>query len=175
MEDKNRVVVDVEPTDAERKAANLDPITDAPGAHPVGTAVGAAVGGMAGIAAGAAAGAATGTLLGGPIGTAAGLIIGAATGGLAGKSAAELIDPTEEAYWREHYRHEPYVQAGEPYDFYAPAYRTAFEARTEYKGQAYEDIEPQLQARYEQSRKADGLTWERAKDAVKAAWNRVVH
>ena len=41
--------------------ANRDPITDAPGAHPVGTGVGALLGG-------AAAGAGTGTVAG-PVGT----------------------------------------------------------------------------------------------------------
>ena len=56
---------------------NRDPISGAPGAHPVGTGVGAAAGGMA-------AGAAAGSVLG-PIGTAAGAAIGAIAGG--GKGA----------------------------------------------------------------------------------------
>ena len=54
-------------------AANPDPITKAPGAHPVGTGVGAALGGAAvgGGAAAIAAGAAAGSVAG-PIGTIAG-------------------------------------------------------------------------------------------------------
>lgn len=82
--------------------ANRDPITAAPGAHPVGTGVGATAGGAAGGAAlgaaGAAIGAATGTVLGGPIGTAvggaAGIIAGALAGGRAGKKVAEAANPT---------------------------------------------------------------------------------
>ena len=46
--------------DKEAKEANRDPITGAPGAHPVGTGLGAAAGGMA-------AGAAVGTMAG-PVG-----------------------------------------------------------------------------------------------------------
>src|SRR4051812_26680344 len=71
---------------AEARDANADPITGAPGAHPVGTGIGAAAGGIA-------AGAAIGTVAG-PIGTAIGAAVGAVVGGLAGKGVAERIDPT---------------------------------------------------------------------------------
>lgn len=67
---------------------NRDPITGAPGAHPVGTGFGAAFGGVA-------AGAAVGTVAG-PIGTVIGAAVGAVVGGLAGKGVAEVIDPTDE-------------------------------------------------------------------------------
>src|SRR5262245_14757859 len=73
--------------------ANRDPITGAPGAHPVGTGVGAA--------GGAAAGAAIGAVTGGPVGAAIGVAVGGIAGGLAGKGAAELANPTvEDDYWR---------------------------------------------------------------------------
>ena len=65
---------------------NRDPISGAPGAHPVGTGVGAAAGG---IAAGAAAGS-----VAGPVGTVVGAAVGAVAGGLAGKGVAEKVDPT---------------------------------------------------------------------------------
>src|ERR1700754_1164778 len=95
--------------------ANRDPITGAPGSHPVGTGVGAVLGGLA-------AGAATGTVAG-PIGTAVGAAVGAVLGGLAGKGGAEGNDPTaEHAYWRETYSTRPYVESGARYDDYGPAY-----------------------------------------------------
>ena len=82
--------------------ANRDPISSAPGAHPVATGVGAIVGG-------AAAGAFTGTVAG-PVGTVIGAAVGAVVGGLAGKDVAEAIDPTrEDAYWRENYGGRRYV------------------------------------------------------------------
>ena len=75
---------------------NRDPITGAPGAHPVGTGIGA-------IAGGAAVGAAIGTVAG-PLGTGIGMAAGAIAGGLAGNGIAEKIDPTaEDAYWRTSY------------------------------------------------------------------------
>jgi hypothetical protein len=71
----------------ERPESNADPITGAPGAHPIGVGLGAAAGGIA-------AGAAAGTLAAGPIGTVVGAAIGAVVGGLAGKGAAESMNPT---------------------------------------------------------------------------------
>ena len=62
------------------KDFNRDPITGAPGAHPVGTGVGAA----AGVATGAAVGA-----IGGPVGPAVGAVIGGVIGGVAGAIGAQ--------------------------------------------------------------------------------------
>ena len=96
-------------------SANLDPISGAPGAHPIGTGVGAVLGG-------AAAGAATGTVAG-PVGTVIGAAVGAIIGGLAGKGVAEAVDPTvEEAYWRDNFSSRPYVDSSASYDDYGPAY-----------------------------------------------------
>jgi phage tail tape-measure protein len=68
---------------------NRDPITGAPGAHPVGVGLGAAAGGIA-------AGAAAGTVAVGPVGTVVGAAVGAIAGGLGGKAVAEHFDPTLE-------------------------------------------------------------------------------
>jgi hypothetical protein len=145
---------------------NRDPITGAPGAHPVGTGVGA-VGG-------AAAGAAAGTAVGGPIGTAVGAVIGAVAGGLAGKGIAEMVDPSEEeAYWRANHRDEPYYLEGVEYeDVYLPAYRTGWEGRVKYDGRAFDEAEPELQGDYERFRGND-MTWEEVRPATRAAWDRV--
>jgi outer membrane lipoprotein SlyB len=74
---------------ATQAGTNRDPITGAPGSHPVGVGIGAAVGGIA-------AGAAAGTLAAGPIGTVVGAAAGAIAGGLGGKAVAEHFDPTVE-------------------------------------------------------------------------------
>lgn len=74
-----------------KDATHRDPITGAPGAHPVGVGLGAAAGGIAG---GFAAGAATGTVAAGPVGTVVGAAVGALAGGLGGKAVAEHLDPT---------------------------------------------------------------------------------
>lgn len=82
---------EINPREAE--LAHRDPISGAPGAHPVGTGVGATGGALMGLATGAVAG---------PLGSAVGLVVGAVIGAVAGKSAAEAIEPTDPAaVWRD--------------------------------------------------------------------------
>ena len=146
--------------------SNPDPITGAPGSHPVGTGLGAAAGGAV---AGAAAGA-----VGGPIGAVAGAAVGAVVGGLAGKGVAEGLNPTaEDTYWQDNYTKEPYYVEGRTYDDYAPAYRTGYEARTRYAGRSYSDIEADLERDYYANRGNGRLEWADARDATRAAWHRV--
>jgi phage tail tape-measure protein len=154
-------------TNMKQAQANRDPITGAPGAHPIGTGIGAAAGGIA-------AGAAAGTLAAGPVGTAVGAAIGALLGGLGGKAIAEHYDPTiEEAYWRDHFEREPYYQRGMTYDDYATAYRLGAEARSKTADEPFEDIEKQLAARYDQVRGESRLDWEDARQATRAGWDRI--
>ncbi len=146
--------------------ANRDPITGAPGAHPIGTGLGAVAGGMA-------AGAAAGTVVG-PVGTLIGAAAGAIVGGLAGKAVGEAIDPTVEAtYWETTYLAEPYYQSGYTYDDYGPAYRAGYLGRTQFKGRTYAEAERDLEAEYIRTRGTSRLEWEKAKLATHAAWTRV--
>lgn len=148
------------------KDANRDPITDAPGAHPVGVGVGAASAGAAGALIGSAAG---------PIGTAVGAAVGALAGGLAGKGVAEAVNPTaEDAYWRENYRTRPYYATDYSYDDdYAPAYRYGWESRYQNAGRSYEDVESDLERGWERFKGKSRLNWERARAATRDAWHRV--
>lgn len=151
---------------AEERDANRDPITGAPGSHPVGTGVGAAAGGVAGMAVGA---------VGGPIGAAVGAGIGAVAGGLAGKSAAEAIDPTaEDEYWRRHYRTRPYVESQRSYDDYRPAYQYGWESRARYGPRPFYEVEPDLRQGWESAPgQRAKLDWERARHAARDAWERI--
>jgi len=145
---------------------NLDPITGAPGAHPVGTGLGAVAGGMA-------AGAAAGTVVG-PVGTVIGAAAGAVVGGLAGKGVAELIDPTaEEAYWRENYSTRPYVTKGATFDEYAPAYRYGVSAYQRYPDRSFDDAEPSLRTDWENAKGNSTLSWNAARSASRDSWQRV--
>jgi hypothetical protein len=145
--------------------ANRDPITGAPGAHPVGTGVGAAAGG--------ATGAAIGTAVAGPAGTVVGAAAGAIAGGLAGKGVAEMVDPTvEDTYWRDAYSKEPYYAKKRDYDFYAPAYRTGYEGRVKYHGRGFDDVEDDLRKDYVRNNgRVD--SWDEVRDATRAAWDRI--
>jgi uncharacterized protein (TIGR02284 family) len=142
---------------------NRDPITDEPGAHPVGTALGGTGGAVAGAAAGAIAG---------PLGAAVGGIVGAVVGGLAGKAAAEAVNPTaEEAFWRENYDKEPYYQSGRSFDDYGPAYRYGLNSRMK-EDEHFTAVEPRLASEWESNRGNSTLNWESARPASMAAWDR---
>ncbi len=144
--------------------ANRDPLSGAPGAHPVGVGVGAAAGGMA-------AGAAVGTVAG-PVGTIIGAAVGAVVGGLAGKGVAESIDPTvEDAYWRENFASRDYVSADRSYDDYGPAYGYGV---SRYEGErTFEDAEPELADGWMGARGQSSLGWGEASPAARDAWERI--
>jgi hypothetical protein len=149
-----------------RRDANRDPISGAPGAHPVGTGVGAVAGGLA-------AGAAAGTVAG-PVGTAVGAAIGAIAGGLAGKGVAEMIDPTaEDTYWRNNYASQPYVGTGYSYEDYGPAYRYGVSSYPKYEGRDWNDVESDLATGWDTAKGQSRLKWDDAKLATRDAWHRV--
>ncbi len=142
---------------------NLDPISGAPGAHPVGTGVGAAGGAVAGAAIGAA---------GGPVGAAVGLAAGAVIGGLGGKAVAERVNPTvEDAYWRDAYEREGYYQAGRTYDDYRPAYELGWSSRAR-TDDNFDLLEPSLANEWNLRRGQSDLAWDDALPATRAAWDR---
>ena len=145
---------------------NPDPITGAPGSHPVGTGVGAALGG-------AAAGAAAASVAG-PVGTVVGAAAGAVVGGLAGKGVAEAIDPTvEDAYWRENFKRRPYVRHDATFDDYGPAYGYGVNAYSKYDGRSFEDVEANLAREWNAARGKSTLEWRDARSATRDAWDRV--
>jgi hypothetical protein len=152
--------------DIETRDANPDPITGAPGAHPVGVGVGTAAGGLA---AGAAAGA-----VAGPVGAAVGAVVGGIAGGLAGKGIAESIDPTaEEAYWRENYTSRPYYQKDTTFDDYSPAYRYGVDQRIRAGNRRWDEAETEMSTGWHTAKGKSRLGWDKAKLAARDAWDRV--
>lgn len=153
---------------SDKNPKNADPITGAPGAHPVGTGVGAAGGAMAGAAVGAVAG---------PVGAVIGGAAGAVAGGLAGKGAAERVNPTaEDAYWKDNYTKSPGYKPGYTWDDdYAPAYRTGYSGweRAGAAGESFDAAEPKLRSEWERNRGKSRLDWTEAKGAARDAWHRV--
>lgn len=146
-----------------------DPITGAPGAHPVGVGVGAAAGATAGAIAGSVIPGA-GTLLGAAIGT----IVGAFGGGLAGKGVAEAIDPSvEDVYWRDNLSRRPYYNDQYTYDVdYAPAYGYGYVTRPDYTQGNFDEHERKLAEKWDKVKGKSRLTWDQARYAVSDAWNR---
>ncbi len=146
--------------------AHRDPITDAPGAHPLGTGMGAALGG-----------AATGALAGavaGPVGAMVGAAAGAVVGGLAGKAVAEAVDPTYEyGYWEEHYAARPYVPLGASFIDYGPAYRYGVEAYIRFNDMEFDTIEVALEGGWPAARGRSQLAWAAARQPARDAWDRL--
>jgi hypothetical protein len=154
-------------------AANPDPITHAPGAHPVGSGVGAAAGGAVGAGAAIAAGAIAGGVVG-PIGAAVGAVVGGVVGGLAGKEVAEGINPSiEHEYWRKHYTTRPYVSPGTSYDDVSPAYQVGWEARSRHSDKSFDQVEASLGNDWDRTRGQSKLKWDQARQAARDAWDHV--
>jgi hypothetical protein len=145
---------------------NADPITNAPGSHPIETGIGAA-------AAGAAAGMAVGAVTG-PVGAAIGAAVGAVAGGYAGKGVGEMIDPTTEDTWlRDNFQSRPYVRKGESFDTYHPAYRYGGEAEYKYPNEEFDAVEDRLASEWNAAA-SPAMPWTQARGAVKDAYDRTV-
>jgi hypothetical protein len=157
--DTRKKKMDLPPTGSR----NLDPITDEPGARPIEAGIGAAFAGAAGgLAFGAVAG---------PAAAALGAAVGAVAGGYAGKGLGEFIDPTTEDDWlRENFRSRPYVEAGESFESYIPAYRYGAEAEAKYGDAGIDLMDEQLQRDWEASQESD-MPWEKAGGAIRDAYD----
>ena len=148
----------------EDRDMNRDPISGAPGAHPIGTGVGAAGGAAAGLMVGSVAG---------PAGTTIGGVVGAIVGALAGKELGEAVNPTTQdndwdSYWRESYRNEPYYSLGRTYEDYAAAYRVGYTFHLNQPDRNWDDAQDHLKSEWERTKGASHLTWGEAQLAVHA-------
>jgi len=168
---------------------NLDPITGAPGSHPVGTGLGAVGGMTAGMMVGSVAG---------PIGSAVGGVVGTVVGGFAGKGIGEVVNPTAdevlfdaipqqteqtlqtptplesdeyERYWQRAFITEPYYDSNYSYDDYAPAYRAGIVDRLN-NNRSWDVAESDMQTLWNRYKGASRLSWNEARQAMQAAWLR---
>ncbi len=131
-----------------------------------------AIGAGVGVVGGAAAGAAIGSL-GGPVGTAIGAVAGGLAGGFAGKEVADYIDPAEEeTHWQEQFPSRPYYREGANFEEYRPAYRYGVEAANKYPGKRFDEVETRLGRSWPRNRGESRLTWGKARDAVRDAFDR---
>ena len=146
---------------------NPDPITDAPGAHPIETGVGAAV-------AGAASGLAVGAVAG-PVAAAVGAAVGAVAGGYAGKGVGEMIDPTTEDNWlRDHFDSFTYPDEHETFETYEPAYRYGGRVEAKYGDAGWDAIMDDVERDWAESEGYPGMKWPKAREAVKDSYERTV-
>lgn len=133
--------------------------------------LGAGTGAVAGVVAGAAVGA-----VGGPLGIAAGAVVGGILGATAGDSLAEAVNPTEfSEHWKTTYQTMPYYAAGREWTDYEPAYQFGYSASSDHRGRAYDDIEADLQGKWDASRGKSRLAWTEARGAVRDGWHYLGH
>ncbi len=145
---------------------NRDPISGAPGSHPVGVGVG----GVGGAAAGAGIGA-----IFGPIGLLVGGVVGTLAGAAAGKGVAEKIDPTAETeYWRSAYPQRSYASGDYNYETdYSPAYAYGNDVHSRDAGREWDDsLESEVSSGWDKAKSKSRLTWEQAKHATRDAFDR---
>lgn len=145
--------------DHQNSDANRVPITGTPGAGREGKGPGM-------IVAGPAARAAAGTV--------AEPSSRAVTDGPAEESVAKAVDPAgERAYWSENFSGRHYVRQGSSFEDYGPAYGFGIAARGRYPGRDFDDVESEMSTQWPASRGVSSLSWERARHAVRDAWNRI--
>jgi hypothetical protein len=91
--------------------------------------------------------------------------------------AWEAAWETEDNYWFENFTSRPYALGPDYYDRFRPAYRYGFESAHHHMGRGWEEAEPDLQKGWQSyaHRGAQPPLWEEVKDAVRDAWNKVIH
>ncbi|NND59383.1 MAG: hypothetical protein HKN49_03870 [Gammaproteobacteria bacterium] len=77
----------------------------------------------------------------------------------------------EDEYWDEYYRTRPYVDKDSSFDTYRPAYRFGYRNRLSRWGEKFDDIENELRRDWERFEDRAGLTWARAREAVRDGWH----
>lgn len=148
--------------------SNPDPITGAPGSHPISTGVGAAAAGAAGAAIGSVV-PGIGSVVGGVVGA----IVGGVGGGYAGKAVGEAIDPTgTDDYWRENYKTRDYVTDDTDYDRYRPAYQ--FGAKLADRSTSADYDENAIRSEWDSNPDRNDLDFDTAKGAIRDEFNRKI-
>ncbi len=133
--------------------------------HSIGAGTGATAGAVAGAVAGAAAG---------PIGSAIGALLGGIGGAKAGDAIAEYVNPTEfDDYWRANYKSASYYNSDREWDDYAPAYGLGYYARDTYRGRRFDDLDDELEAKWNEIKGKSRLAWNDAREAVRDGWHHV--
>jgi uncharacterized protein YcfJ len=131
--------------------------------------LGAGTGAVAGAVTGAAVGSAVG-----PVGTVVGAVVGGAVGAKAGDSVAEAVNPTDYyKHFETTYRSAPYYTSGREWSDYQPAYKYGYDTYGQYRGQRFDDVEPQLERDWNSTKANSRLGWNEAKSAVRDSWHHI--
>ena len=88
-------------------------------------------------------------------------------------ASSPAINPTrEDAYWQREFTKQPYYRPEMSYDDYSPAYRVGYTGPLRREG-SFEALEIDLHHDWKQVKGQSRLTWSEAREATRAAWERV--
>lgn len=87
-------------------------------------------------------------------------------------SVSRVDAQAEDAYWRRTFWRERYYSAGLDYEDYAPAYCVGYIGYAQYGGD-YDDAERSLWANWERIKGDSRLSMDQARQAMRAAWDRM--
>ena len=133
--------------------------------HSIGEGAGAVTGAVTGAAVGSAAG---------PVGTVVGALAGGVVGAKAGGGIAEAINPTDyNDHFKNTYRDTAYYASGRDWNDYEPAYKYGYDTYSQYRGQRFEDVEPDLERNWNATRANSRLEWNDARGAVRDGWHHI--
>jgi hypothetical protein len=78
----------------------------------------------------------------------------------------------EDLYWSENYWKEAYFRPDYDYEDYAPAYCVGYSGCAQYGG-CFEDAEKSLCANFVRIKGDSRLSWDEAREPIRAAWRRI--
>jgi len=91
----------------------------------------------------------------------------------AGSTAGSSMS-TDDTYYRNHFDSN-YASTGSRYEDYAPAYGygSTMAGNDQYRGRAWDDVEPSLRSDWETRNPGSTSTWEKMKASVRHGWNKI--
>ncbi|MDE3059634.1 MAG: hypothetical protein KGJ06_01325 [Pseudomonadota bacterium] len=99
---------------------------------------------------------------------------GYSSGASAPSHGADVDWNVEDRYWRENFPSRSYYENSVQYTDYQPAYRYGTDLYNRYGGKRYEDIkESDLRQGWERMKESAALSWDKAKHAVRDAYERL--
>jgi hypothetical protein len=88
-------------------------------------------------------------------------------------ASSPVINPTsEDAYWQREFTRQPYYRPELSFDDYSPAFRVGYTGPLRREG-SFEALESELHHDWKQVKGGSRLTWPEAREATRAAWERV--
>jgi hypothetical protein len=91
------------------------------------------------------------------------------------EAPSPAINPTaEHAYWESRFRAEPYYKPDLTYRDYSPAYRVGYTGPLRRRG-SFTALETELKGDWDRVKGSSRLTWAEAREATRAAWERVAY